>query len=92
VRASEREAIENAEPVRSGRSIIVPVNLTYECAELRAVKLGEGLRGIFGARHGDGAVVAKALCFSEPQYDLSLANDYALRWGFIPEPLVEATT
>lgn len=85
----ERAAIEIGRVVRTGQSIVVPVNAGAICAEYRAAKLGDGLRVVFGQRRGDKAMVVKALRFTEPHYDLLKANDYALAWGFIHEPLVE---
>jgi hypothetical protein len=88
----EREAIASAEPMRNGRSLIVPVNTGVRCSDtLRLIKLDDGLRMVVGERIGDAAIVAKALRFSEPHYDLNRANEYALRWGFIEDPLVADT-
>src|SRR5215831_494538 len=89
VTAIERGAIESGEAVRNGRSIVVPVNAGVAVRELRTVKLDDGLRMVIGQRIGDDAIVARAFRFSEPHYDLSRANDCALRWGFITEPLDE---
>jgi hypothetical protein len=85
----EREAIEGGAPLRNGRSIIVPVNVGVNVSALHMVKLDDGLRMVVGTRLGDEAIVAKALRFSEPQYDLNRANDMVLRWGFVSEPLIE---
>lgn len=85
----EREAIEHGQPIRSGQSLIVPVNQQYACTEYRTAKLGDGLRVVVGKRRGDEAIVVRALRFTEPHYDLKDANDYALRWGLIAEPLIE---
>jgi hypothetical protein len=85
----EREAIEAGVPARSGQSIVVPVNCETTCTEYRTAKLGEGLRVVVGRRLGDEAMIARALRFTEPHYDLLAANDYALRWGFIMNPLTE---
>lgn len=86
----EREAIETGAPIRSGQSIVVPVNCDAACTEYRTAKLGDGLRVVIGRRRGDEAMIARAFRFTEPHYDLLQANDYALRWGFRTEPLVEA--
>lgn len=85
----EREAIEHGRAVRSGKSIVLPVNQEYACRELRVVKLDDGLRAVVGQRNGDDAVVIRALRFTEPHYDLGEVNDYALRWGFTVEAVVE---
>lgn len=89
VTALERRAIEEGEPVRSGQSLVIPVNLGAGGSEFTSAKLGDGLRVVVGKRRGDEAMVARALRFTEPHYDLKRANEYALRWGFIEEPLVE---
>lgn len=87
--AMEREAIEQRHPIRRGQSIVIPVNEQYACTEYRTAKVSDGLRVVVGKRLGDEAIVAKALRFTEPHYDLKTVNDYALRWGLLDEPLVE---
>lgn len=86
---AEREAINFNQTVRSSSSVIVPVNAGLRVTDMAAVKLGESLKMIVGRQIGDGALVAKALRFYEPDYDLHKASEYALRWGFITEPLTE---
>jgi uncharacterized protein (DUF983 family) len=90
VTGSEREAIEQNQTIRAASSVIVPVNPAFDCVAFRTVKLDEGLRLVVGQRRHDDALVAKALRFSEPQFDLRKASEYALRWGFVTEPFVEA--
>lgn len=85
----EREAIDQGYPRQTGKAIIVPVNLAMRCIDFRTVKLDDGLRLVVGQRIGDDAMVAKALRFSEPAYNVNQANDYALRWGFIDAPLID---
>jgi hypothetical protein len=87
--ALEREAIEEGRAIRNGQSVILPVNREAACVEFRTAKLGDGLRIVVGKRIGDEAIVVKALRFTEPHYDLLKANDYALRWGFILDPMTE---
>jgi hypothetical protein len=89
VTTAERDAIEFNQVMRSGPSVIVPVNPMARCGELACVKLDEGLRMIVGQRVSDGAMLAKALRFSEPQYDLHRASEMAIRWGFAAVPMVE---
>lgn len=89
VTAVEREAIEDNQVLRSGPSVIVPVNPDIACEQYRLAKLDDGLRVVIGQRRGDGALVAKALRFSEPQFDLLKASEHAIRWGFMAQPLVE---
>jgi rubrerythrin len=89
VTQAERDAIDHHITLRSGPSVIVPVNPSARCDEFACVKLDDGLRMIVGRRIGDGAMLARALRFSEPQWDLKHASEYALRWGFITEPLTE---
>jgi hypothetical protein len=86
---SERDAIDLNQTLRSGSSVIVPINPQARCDDFACVKLDEGLRMIVGKRIGDGAMLAKALRFQEPQFDLRKASEYALRWGFIVAPLME---
>lgn len=85
----EREAVASGQPLRSGPSVVVPVNPGMRCDELTCVKLEDGLRMVVGRRIGDGAMVARALRFQEPQFDLAKASETAIRWGFLTEPLVE---
>jgi hypothetical protein len=89
VTQAEKDAIDFNQTLRSGPSVIVPVNPYVRCDEYACVKLEEGLRMIVGRRIGDEAMIARAIRFSEPQFDLRKASEYALRWGFITEPLVE---
>jgi hypothetical protein len=86
---AERDAIDWNQTVRSGSSVIVPVNPNQRCQEFASVKLEEGLRMIVGRRLGDGAMVARALRFQEPRFDLKRASEYAIRWGFMVAPMVE---
>jgi hypothetical protein len=86
----ERDAIADNQTLRSTRSVVVPVNLDARCDELTCVKLEDGLRAIVGKRIGDGAMLVRALRFSEPQYDLGKASEFAIRWGFLTQPMEEA--
>lgn len=79
----ERRAIESEEAQRGGPAFIVPVNPGYDVVALRAFRLDEGLSVIVGQRRDDGALVARALSFREPQFDLDTAEELALRWGFV---------
>jgi hypothetical protein len=78
----EREGLAEHKPTRVGPVALVPVNPGYEVGELRAVRLAPGLSMLVGERKTDQAVVAKALCFREPEFDLLAAEETALRWGF----------
>jgi hypothetical protein len=89
VTSAERDCIDFNQVLRSGPSVIVPVNAGSICDEFACVKLEEGLRMVVGRRIGDGAMVARALRFSEPRWDLKGATERALRWGFMSSPLVE---
>jgi hypothetical protein len=89
VTAAERESIDVNQVVRSASSVIVPVNPDMACIEFRTAKLDEGLRVVIGQRRADGALVAKALRFSEPHYNLLTASEFAIKWGFLSEPLIE---
>lgn len=90
VMSVERDAIDANQTLRSGSSVIVPVNPGMRVTELAAVKLSEGLKMVVGKRVGDEALVAKALRFAEPAFDLKQASEYALRWGFVARPFVES--
>jgi hypothetical protein len=79
----ERDAVEASEVMQRGPVIVVPVNLPYEVTELRAFRLAEGLSMVVGQRAEDGALVARALCFREPQFDRRSAEEAAMRWGFV---------
>jgi hypothetical protein len=92
VTSAERDAIDFNQTLRSGPRVIVPVNPSARCDEFSTVKLEEGLRLVIGKRIGDGAMVARAISFSEPQFDIKRAAETALRWGFITRPLVDGDT
>jgi hypothetical protein len=78
----ERDALATQRPFRSGPLAIIPVNPDYEVGEVRAVRLARGLGMLLGERRGDGALIAKALCFRAPEFDPLDAEETALRWGF----------
>ena len=78
----ERRAVEANEAYQHGPVAIIPVNPEYDVREIRAFRLQDGLSMIVGQRE-DGALVARALCFREPQFDIRAAEEMALRWGFI---------
>lgn len=85
----EREAIENEEAVRRGSAAVVPVNVGVPVEEeLRAIRLREGLSMVIGYRRWDGAIIAKALTFKEPQFPTRDAESAVARWGF-PMALIE---
>lgn len=88
---TDYDAIKAEVAIRHGKSITVPVNRGVTCTDYRAIKLDEGLRVIVGKRLGDDAIIARALRFTEPSYDLKATNDYLLRWGFIADAMTEAT-
>lgn len=79
----ERDAVDSGDIYQEGPVAVVPVNPGYEVTEVRALRLAEGLAMIVGQRKDDGAVVAKALCFREPQFDVQKAEELACRWGFV---------
>jgi hypothetical protein len=78
----ERDTLAQGKPLRSGPLAIIPVNPGYDVGELRAVRLAAGLSMLVGERKTDAAIVAKGLCFREPEFDLLTAEETALRWGF----------
>ena len=86
--AFEREAAEEHGDVRrEGPLTVVPVNVDEELADLKAVRLTTGLSMIVGTRTDDDALMARALCFREPEYTPLDAQETALRWGWDAEPL-----
>jgi hypothetical protein len=87
VTVNERRALELTEPERIASTIYVPVNPGFEVAEHRAVRLSEGLSMLVGTVAGSEAIVAKVLCFREPQFDAKEAEETALRWGFVTREL-----
>jgi hypothetical protein len=89
VTSAERDAIAADQVLRSGPSVIVAVNCGQRCDEFSCVKLDDGLRMIVGRRIGDGAMIARALRFTEPHFDLAAASEHAIRWGFDSAPLTE---
>lgn len=82
VQSVEREVIETGAAKRVGPKAIVPVNREIDCREYKAINLTEGLRMVVGVRRGDGAFVAKALVFREPEFDTAEAETRVARWGF----------
>lgn len=84
--ANDIEGTRLTEPTRIGPTIYVPVNPGYEIAEVRAVRLEDGLSILVGQIPG-GALVAKTLAFREPKWDADKAEETALRWGFITREL-----
>jgi hypothetical protein len=86
---AERDSIDLNQTLRNASSVIVPVNPGTRCDEYACVKLDDGLRVIVGRRIGDNAMMARALRFTEPRWDLKRASEYAIRWGFLSAPLTE---
>jgi hypothetical protein len=84
ITAHEREALAAEAPTHVGRSAVIPVNAEYEVSEHRVIRLAAGASMIVGNRR-DGAIVAKALIFREPDFDRLDAEETALRWGFAIE-------
>jgi hypothetical protein len=70
----ERDTLAQGKPLRSGPLAIIPVNPGYDVGELRAVRLAAGLSMLVGERKTDAAIVAKGLCFREPEFDLGLPD------------------
>lgn len=85
----EREAVEAEEPCQRGPVAIAPVNIGVRVLNLKAVRLNEGLSMIVGERDVDGAIMAKAVCFREPEFTARQAEDRVARWGF-PLALLDA--
>lgn len=68
--------------LRDGVLHIIPVNVDYEMANVRPVRLADGLSMLVGDRVEDDALVARALVFREPAYNELDAEERALAWGF----------
>ena len=82
----ERDAIERIESgetavLQVGALTVVPVNQDEQLAEIRAVRLDEGLSALVGYRSDD-ALMCRALVFREPHYDELGAVGATLRFGF----------
>jgi hypothetical protein len=84
---AERAAVDSGETFQRGPVSVVPVNVSYAVDDVRVIRLGDGLSMVVGPRTEDDAIIAKALCFREPQWSTAEAVDRARRWGFdVPEP------
>lgn len=73
---------------QSGAATVVPVNPDEDLDVYRAVRLSRGLSVLVGER-SDGAAMARALVFREPEYDELAAQEATLRFGFqfeLPPP------
>jgi hypothetical protein len=84
VTKSEREVLETGQVTQRGQTFFVPVNDSYDTKDEKAVRLREGLSMIVGARKIDGAIVAKMLCFRDPDFTDVQAEELAIRWGYLP--------
>lgn len=81
---TERRVLEDGgtEAVQKGSSLYVPVNPTYVVRDPKAIRLEGGLSLVIGQRDGDGAFVAKMVCFRETEFTALEAEELTLRWGF----------
>jgi hypothetical protein len=82
---AEHAAAGAADAHQNGSVFFAPVNPTFEVSDAKVVRLTDGLSMIVGRLRGSGAMVAKTLCFREPEYGRAEAEDLALRWGFAVE-------
>jgi hypothetical protein len=78
----ERRALDEGQPIMDGPTAVVPVNPGFVVTDIKAIRLAPGVSMLLGTRKGDGALVAKALSFREPEFDLLAAEETALKWGF----------
>jgi hypothetical protein len=78
---AEREAATSGLKLQHGPLAVIPVNPGFTVRELRALRLGDGL-SIIAGESAEGVMVAKALCFREPQWTPERAEEIVLRWGF----------
>lgn len=89
IQQTEYAAIAAGEVSSDRGTTIIPVNQDYEVEGLEVAVLAPGLRMLLGRREEDGAIVAKALAFREPEFTVLDAEEHALKWGFDiskPEP------
>lgn len=84
----EREAVAALEPRREGPLALVPVNVDEELGDIKVLRLAPGLSMIVGQRDDD-ALLARALCFREPEFSALAAQETAMRWGFHVPPIEE---
>lgn len=66
----------------AGPLTIIPVNPDEEIDDVKAVRLATGVSALVGQR-ADGAVMARALVFREPEFTVVNAQEKALGWGFL---------
>jgi hypothetical protein len=87
----ERQAVNSSSTFQSGALACVPVNVMEPVLdELRAIRLDDGLGMILGQRQSDHAIIAKALTFREPHWNVLQAEDAVLRFGYpLPSRLPE---
>jgi hypothetical protein len=85
----ERNALERmaSEPwpeqgFEAGPLTVIPVNPDEEIDDVKAVRLATGVSALVGQR-ADGAVMARALVFREPEFTVVNAQEKALGWGFL---------
>jgi hypothetical protein len=84
----ERKAIEQGETLQEGPRIVIPIGVDYDVVDIRAMRFPDGASLLIGQRRLDKALVTVALSFREPDWDLTRAEDTAIRWGF-PVELVQ---
>lgn len=80
--AAERAAVDARQTTNEGNVVVVPVNPGYEMDDFQAVRLASGFAMLVGHRIPDGAIVARAFCFREPEFTPHQAEDAVIRWGF----------
>lgn len=89
LRSIERQALEERSTLQEGPRIVVPVCVDYEATDIKAIRFPDGASLLIGRRPLDNALVTVALSFREPEWDLTRAEDTAVRWGF-PVGLLQA--
>jgi hypothetical protein len=85
----EERALEERAAIRQGPVAIIPVNVNYEVEQARVIRLTKGFSVVVGKRVEDDALVAKALCFREPEFSTAKAEETAIRYGFSPGAIEE---
>lgn len=96
IQTIEREAIESGEVTRRGMVTVVPVNQDEDLADLKAVRLRDGLSMIVGQRVGDDAFLAAAITFRDSDFNPNEVETAVAKWGFgvrtVDTPEIPATT
>lgn len=75
--------------MNEGVLTVIPVNVGEEIGEIRAIRLTTGLSLLVGHRVEDDAIMARAMSFRMPEFSALDAQERALRWGWLADPVDE---